>query len=236
MMAVLYWSTQFGDYYGENDADTDICDCWSKGYTGSGVKIGVIDFGGVEFSHPDLINQNIPKVYNAVTSFYETSDFAINPNYDHTMQVIGVINAQQNNANPSSSGADLKIAIESAYNATVIPYINESIGKNNPSQSSIANVTQSLQAAFIEGVDIINMSFYVDMLVGSIETQVNNAVSNGRPYMSDNQGIVYVSSVGNTDIPESYFPANMDNVIGVGWTNPEDYRSSYTSPAPSGRG
>lgn len=49
--------------YGTNDADADICECWGEGYTGKNIKVGVIDFGGVQFSHPDFDDSKIYDTY-----------------------------------------------------------------------------------------------------------------------------------------------------------------------------
>jgi hypothetical protein len=79
------------------------------------------------------------------------------------------------------------------------------------------------------------MSFRTFAGTGSIEAQINNGVAVGRPDGSGGfNGIVFVAAVGNDNIAGSNFPANLDNVIGVGWSNPEDYRSAYDAPGLGG--
>lgn len=100
-----------------------------------------------------------------------------------------------------------------------------------------SQIVQSIQAAIIEGVDIINMSFKTNAAFGSIDLQINNAVTVGRPDPNDPNnalGIICVAGTGNDNVQGSHFPANMPNVIGVGWSNPEDYRSAYTAPGNGG--
>lgn len=230
------WNNQ----YGTNNADANICECWGEGYTGKNIKIGVIDFGGVQFSHPDIDNNKVHQAYNARDNVIETNDFDLEENtnpqqplFDHAMQVIGIINAIPDNANPNVSypNEDSKRGIGSAYDAIVFPYINEWLTINSHPQSSIDNVMRSLQKAYDDGVDIINMSFYVEMIESTLKTKIDNATNSGRlnPVTGTPLGIVCLAGTGNTDSGESSFPANLNNVIGVGWTDPDDYRITQGS-------
>jgi hypothetical protein len=215
-------------YSGIADADADICECWGEGYTGSGIKVGVIDFGGIEFTHPDFSGINMPEAYNAVTGLNHTSNFYLNQNNAHAMKVTGVVGATPNN-----TGLGFRWAAGAAYDAQIKPYIVEDFGVNT--SVSNAQIAQSIIEAISNGMDVINMSFRTDAGVGTIDSQINNGVLTGRPDGNGGfNGIVFVAAVGNHDIDASNFPANMPNVIGVGWSNPEDYRSAYTSPAPNG--
>lgn len=226
------WSNQ----YGTNDADADICECWGEGYTGKNIKVGVVDFGGVQFSHPDFDNNKIQDAYNARDNVMVSVDFDLKENtmpqqplFAHAMYVMGTVNAIPDNANltiPIPPGQDAKRAIGVAYDAIVYPYINEWLTINNHPQSSIDDVARSLQKAFDDNVDIINMSFYVEINILTLKQLIDNATDNGRPDQGTRfpLGIVCVAGTGNTDQGASHFPANLDNVIGVGWSNPDDYR------------
>ncbi|MCO5269931.1 MAG: S8 family serine peptidase [Brumimicrobium sp.] len=208
---------------GKNDADADLCECWGAGYTGKGIKMGIIDFGGIEFSHNDFEGSNIPKAFNAMSEQYETSDFQLQYN-GHAMQVTGIVAATPNNTTLGQ-----RWAVGAAYNTEVIPYINEFT--DIPTMNT--QIVKSIQAAVFEGVDIINMSFKTNAAFGSIDIQINNAIATGRPDPNNPNialGIVCVAAVGNDDVEGSHFPANMPNVIGVGWSNPNDYRCSSNAP------
>lgn len=218
----VIWNGQSGT----NDADADLCECWGAGYTGEGIKMGIIDFGAFEFSHNDFEGSNIPKAYNVEELDYETSNFALNSNDFHAMKVTGIVAATPNN-----TAQGQRWAVGAAYNTEVIPYINRFTSSDVPALNS--QIVQSLQAAVLEGVDVINMSFRTNAAIGSIDIQINNAVSVGRPDPNDPNnyfGIVCVAGVGNNDVQGSNFPANMPNVIGVGWSNPNDYRCSSNPP------
>lgn len=216
----------WGGLSGLNDADADICECWGEGYTGAGIKVGIIDFGGIEFTHSDFEGTDIPKAYNALTDMNETSNFSLDPTNGHAMQVTGVVAATPNN-----TALGQRWAVGSAYNSTVIPYINQIGGATTPLATN-EQITISIQKAVEDNVDVINMSFRTNAGLGSIDIQLNNATTVGRPDPNNPSiylGIVCVAAVGNDDLIGSHFPANLPNVIGVGWTNPEDYRSSYTA-------
>jgi len=231
------WNNQNGT----NDADANICECWGDGYTGKNVKIGVIDFGGVQFSHPDIDENKVQNAYNARDNVMVSNDFDLNENMfpnqqpllDHAMQVIGTINAIPDNANstyPIPLDEDSKRAVGVAYNSIVYPYINEWLTVGNHPQSSIDNIMRSLQKAYDDNVDIINMSFFVEIIENSLKTRIDNATNNGRlhPVSGTPLGIVCVAGTGNSDSEASHFPANLDNVIGVGWSDPDDYRVSQS--------
>src|SRR5690554_4056139 len=162
---------------GSDDADADLCECWGEGYTGEGVKMGIIDFGGIEFSHDDFEGSNIPKAYNVDNGVYEISDFQLQ-NYGHAMQVTGHVAATPNNTDLGQ-----RWVVGAAYNTEVIPYINQFLPTDPGAMNS--QIVQSIQAAIIEGVDIINMSFKTNAAFGSIDLQINNAVTVGRPDPND---------------------------------------------------
>ena len=209
---------------GVNDADADICECWGEGYTGNGVKVGVIDFGGIQFSHNDFAGTTINEIYvPSVFDPYKTTDFFLDAANGHAMQVTGIIAATENN-----TGLGYRYAVGSAYNAEVRPSIIPAFADGGG--ASNAQIVLALQDAVDNDLDVVNMSFRTFGGTGSIEMQINNGVAIGRPNGEGAYyGIIYVAAAGNDDIEGSNFPANLANVIGVGWTNPEDYRSSYSA-------
>ena len=199
---------------GTADADADICECWEEGFTGEGIKIGIIDVGGFEYDHPDLAN--LAPGYNCITnngSHFTTNTYS---DYDgHGMAVAGVIGATPNNHDTGD-----KIAVGVAYNAEIYPYL---VGTN----ISAAHVVIALQKAIEDNVDIINMSFVIAHN-SNIANELNNARLVGRPDGNGGfRGVVLVATTGNdpnaTNRYVSNFPANQLGVIGVGMTNPDDY-------------
>lgn len=195
---------------GTADADADICECWEEGFTGEGIKIGIIDVGGFEYDHPDLAN--LAPGYNCITnngSHFTTNTYT---DYDgHGMSVAGIIGATPNNHDTGD-----KIAVGVAYNAEIHPYL---VGTN----ISAAHVVIALQKAIEDDVDIINMSFVI-----AHNSNIVNELNNARLVGRDNLGIVLVAPSGTAsgvvEVNASNFPANQLGVIGVGMTNPDDFR------------
>ncbi|TSJ45602.1 S8 family serine peptidase [Fluviicola chungangensis] len=192
---------------GTVDADADICECWEEGFTGEGIKIGIIDVGGFEYDHPDLAN--LAPGYDCTVnngSHFTTNTYT---DYDgHGMAVAGVIGATPNN----NSNGD-KIAVGVAYNAEIHPYL---VGTN----ISAAHVVIALQKAIEDEVDIINMSFVI-----AHNSNIVNELNNARLIGRNNLGIVLIASVGEwppNSPNDGNFPANQIGVIGVGATNPTD--------------
>lgn len=202
------------------DADADICECWGEGYDGSGIKIGVMDFGGFEYNHPDINNlQPGYKLYTNPIELFSNNTYANSAN-GHGMAVVGVIGATPNNNNLGA-----REAVGMAYGSEIHPYLLSN-GINS------ADIIKGLQQAVIDDIDILNMSFR-SAYDQSVALQLDNCFDIGRPSNSvpnSYLGMILVSGSGNTDVQESNFPANQTGVIGVGMSNPNDYRSSYNAP------
>ncbi|MDF3028695.1 MAG: peptidase and in kexin sedolisin [Fluviicola sp.] len=198
---------------GTADADADICECWQEGFTGEGIKIGIIDVGGFEYDHPDL--STLAPGYDCIMNngtYFTTNTYS---DYDgHGMSVAGVIGATPNNHDTGE-----KIAVGVAFDAEIHPYL---VG----TEISSAQIVIALQKAIEDEVDIINMSFVIEYS-SNIVNELNNARLVGRPDGNGGfLGIIMVATTGNDpDNTNSYvsnFPANQLGVIGVGMTNPDD--------------
>lgn len=226
---------------GVPDADADICDCWNEGLTGTGIKIGDIDFYGFQLSHPDFVGADIPYIYNAAAlgagnasnNGVETSDYYYNPpnNLSHAMLVAGIIMAQPNNI----SGVN-GYAVGAAYDATYHPYL---VGIAVAGNSANSAIIRAIHRATKDKCDVLNMSLQL-AAPGTISGQLYYAVINGRPdpnNPSNKRGMVVTASVGNTNDNASnamHFPGNQSETIGVGWSTPEDYRATSTSNGQEG--
>lgn len=201
-----------------NDADADICECWEEGYTGSGIKIGVMDFYGINFNHEDMQGVFIPgtQVTSPSSSTPLNSDVILDPNKSHLMQVSGMIAANVNNSPSITSNAAIGIAYESNISPILLP--------NN---FTTGDVILGLQKALELNVDILNMSFETPYEF-SLYNELNNNATLGR----GGKGIVQIASTGN-DNHNFYgiWPATSESTIGVGGSNPSDQRMSYDSPA-----
>ena len=162
------------------------------GFTGNGIKIGVIDTG-INLNHPDFFNQD------ELSRFLKGYDFVDNDTIPqdtngHGTQVTGIIAAD----------GQLKGI---APKAEIFSYRVSSDGESVPSDLIIKAINQAVE----DNVDIINISLGVNMTHNKIDSAVNNAIK---------QGIVVVAAAGNSGPDKGTIgsPARNPNAITVGAT------------------
>lgn len=201
---------------GLNDADADICECWGEGYHGSGIKIAVIDYGGFDYTHPDMQGQFLPG-WNLIDNTPHSSSFWNNADpRGHGMAVCGVIAAKANSGGQFS-------AVGVAYDSKIIPMLTT--GNN-------MQVIAGIQKAIELDADIINMSFGYNSQ-GSGQSIYYSELKNARDLGRNGLGIISIASTGNDDLDVRHFPAADTTVVfGVGATDPNDFRGSYTNQTP----
>jgi hypothetical protein len=202
---------------GVNDADADICECWGEGFHGNGIKVAVIDFGGFDYTHPDMQGQFLTGynvINNPVTS--HTTSFWDNTNpQGHGMATCGVVVAKPNSTIQNT-------AVGVAYSSKIIPILTDGGG---------SQLIVGIQTAIDQDADIISMSLgYEDNNITQsfLNTSINNAHLVGR----NGLGIVVIASTGNSDSDIKNWPAADTSSFGVGATDPNDYRGSYTQSIP----
>lgn len=163
-------------------------EAWAEGYTGKGLKIGVIDTG-VDYTHPDIA----PVYKGGYDSFYQDDDpyeevpLTVDEDVQyhtgyagtyHGTHVAGTIIGQY--ANKTSDVAQKGVA----YGAELYAY--KVLGRNldDPSKSSgsSAQVIDGIERAVKDGMDVINLSLGSDSEkdVNSPDAiAINNAVLSG---------------------------------------------------------
>ncbi|MEC0372710.1 S8 family serine peptidase [Paenibacillus chibensis] len=162
-------------------------DAWAEGYTGKGLKIGVIDTG-VDYTHPDIA----PAYKGGYDSFYNDNDpyeevplskedDPFHTGYEgtyHGTHVAGTIIGQYANKNTDIAQKGV------AYGAELYAY--KVLGRNldDPSKSSgsSAQVIDGIERAVKDGMDVINLSLGSDSEkdVNSPDAvAINNAVLSG---------------------------------------------------------
>lgn len=173
---------------------------WNNGFTGKGVKIGVIDTG-VDYAHPDLKNA----YKGGYDSFYKDNDPYEEVPYlfgfegtSHGTHVAGTIVGRGENT--ASEVVQKGIAYEAdlyAYKVLGATY-NESTGVYDTSGSS-AQVIDGIEHAVKDGMDVINLSLGSNMEKGPDSPDsiaVNNAVL---------AGVVAVIASGNAGSDGKYY-------------------------------
>ncbi|MBI4945385.1 MAG: S8 family serine peptidase, partial [Bacteroidetes bacterium] len=195
-------------------ANCHIEDVWAQGYTGSGIKVAVVDNNGFELTHPDLENQFTDGWNCNVNSSYISQSGSA-----HGQACAGLIAAKANN----SIGV-----VGVAYNARIVPYIASEL-------TSGETYTLAFQKALEQHVDIITCSWgynFEPFLFTSCSLAISNCKTKGRNY----KGCVIVAACGNFTLygqmqgqSDNVWPAYLSDVIGVIATNPSDkIKSSYS--------
>ncbi len=162
------------------------------GFTGDGIKIGVIDTG-INLEHPDFFNSD------QLSRFLKGYDFVDNDSIPqdtngHGTQVTGII---------AADGQLIGIAPK----VEIFSYRVSSDGESVPSDLIIKAINRAVE----DRVDIINISLGVNMTHAKIDNAVNNAIDHG---------IVVVAAAGNSGPDKSTIgsPARNPNAITVGAT------------------
>ena len=202
-------------------------EAWDLGYTGSGVRVAVID-GGMSANHLDLVS-NIDvaasKSFVDGLAWYEDSGDAVSP-FRHATHVAGIIAAADNQ----------KGTIGVAPHATIISVK----ALDNGSGSFGAIISAIIYAANEAHADVINMSLGATFPRNSFDgAKLVQALSAAVNYAYQ-KGVVVVVSAGNDAIDFDHaamyidMPADAPHAITISATAPNGYAygaTDYDSPA-----
>ncbi|MDO7908204.1 S8 family serine peptidase [Paenibacillus sp. JX-17] len=205
---------------------------WSKGLTGKGIKVGVIDTG-VDYEHPDLKGAFKNGDYG-YDSFYKDNDPYEEPPVPeegfagtyHGTHVSGTIAGR--GTNPSSGIVQKGVAYESELHVYKVLGRNDVTGR---SSGSSAQVIDGIERAVKDGMQVINLSLGSDSVKDPNSPDsiaINNAVLSG---------VVAVVANGNAadEAPPQYYytmgaPASSQLAISVGAvTSPSNHYTAQVS-------
>ena len=126
--------------------DMNVTGAWTTGYSGNGMKVGVVDTG-LESAHEDLAaNVDVGNSFNFLTGLNDPSQAAGNPGFDHGTAVAGIIGAAAFNGHGGRGVA---------FNARLRGY-----NFLAPGATTLANMAKSLGGdAISRDNDLFNVSF-----------------------------------------------------------------------------
>ena len=193
-------------------------------YSGEGIVVAVIDFDGVEYSHPDCDSMFAETGYVAPSTINPSSVFPFNNdlfissgnNKAHGQNVSGIIGARMDNG-IGAAGV--------AHKSTVLPCIMQGHTDNFS-----ALIMEILPLSGPDQVDVINMSFGFDGMTVqeamgfSFYFSLQQCHQFGRTDSAGNnaKGIILIASAGNDNGNVTQVPAGLGNVLSVAATNPFD--------------
>lgn len=168
---------------------------WMNGYTGSGVKVGVIDTGFISGGHEDvsLTRVDIKSATGSVLS--DTVDHD-----GHGTHVCGIIRESANNSKGGvgvAPGCTLYIAGPTTYDSKSGEYVFDDYYIKLAIEQLVAN----------QKVDIINMSLGGPMYGLGIDQAITTAYNNG---------VAVFCAAGNENTNALHYPAGCAKAISVG--------------------
>jgi len=199
---------------GTYGADCDIYEAWAMEYSGTGIKVMVIDNSIYDNNHLDISSKYINS-YNFIDNNSDVFSLSSGSNTAHAQATAGIIAAIANNFGVTGV----------AYDAQIVPII-----------SYYSESYKAFQYALYPNVnvDIINCSFRWYGYDETIENDIILCKTLGR----GGKGIVIVCGAGNENCNNDdlsncdpvhtakAFPGYLPDVIGVIGSNPYDFRKS----------
>ena len=189
-----YWTSQWGPQL------IGMTTAWDYELGSRSIKVAVIDTG-IDYTHPDLVNNYLPIGYNWL---YNTSD----PMDDngHGTHVAGTIAASINDGRGVAGIANVSIFAEKFL--------------DSGGYGSDTNAALAINHAVAMGANILSNSwgsFFNSSLVADV---IADAI---------NSGVIVVAAAGNSNTDLPVFPADLPGVIGVAATDAMDQKASFSN-------
>jgi thermitase len=189
-------------YYSRQWAPPQIEANWAWNLTqgNSSVLVGIVDTG-IDYTHPDLVN-------NYVTLGYDWVHKNSNPLDDngHGTHVAGIIAAQMNNGIGVAGLAQVKIMAEKALNST--------------GWGDEVDVANAITDAVNKGAKILSNSWGSPSDSGLIHDAIQYAYANG---------VLIVAAAGNSNTNAPFYPAAYSEVVSVAATNEYDSKADFSN-------
>lgn len=178
----------------------------SKGWTGKGIKIGIIDTG-VRTDHPDLRVAGGVSLVDGVTSYTDDEG--------HGTHVAGIIGALNNDFGTVGIAPEADI------------YAIKSLNKNG--NGILSDVIAGIDWAIANNLDIINLSFTAESTSSVLQAAVDNAYEQGLLIVAAS-GNADKTLPADTDV---LYPARYESVIAVGSIDSGKNKSKFSYYGPS---
>lgn len=178
---------------------------WAQGYTGAGVKVGIIDTGIA--LHDDLVIAGGANFVDTASSYYDDNG--------HGTHVAGTVAALDNGIGVIGVAPNVQL-----YAIKVL---------NSSGSGTLSDIIEGIDFAISEQLDIINMSLGTTTDSPALKTAVDAAYSSGILVVASagNSGkrVISVDNVG--------YPAKYDSAIAVAATDVKNLRATFSSTGPA---
>ena len=178
---------------------------WEQGYTGAGVKVGIIDTGIA--LHDDLIIAGGANFVDTASSFYDDNG--------HGTHVAGTVAALDNGIGVIGVAPQVQL-----YAIKVL---------NSEGSGYLSDIIEGIDFAISAQLDIINMSLGTSTDSPALHTAVDAAYNHGILVVASagNSGkrVITVDNVG--------YPAKYDSAIAVAATDVNNLRATFSSTGPA---
>jgi subtilisin family serine protease len=173
---------------------------WNTTSGNSSVLVAVVDTG-INYYHPDLIDNYAPLGYNWVDGNNDPMDDS-----GHGTHVAGIIAASLNNRIGIAGLAQVRLMAEKALDV-------EGTGYASDLADAIIHATE-------QGAEIINMSW---------GDTVSSAVLHDAITYAYDSGVLLVAAAGNDNSSTKLYPAAYSEVISVAATDQNDAKASFSN-------
>lgn len=189
-----YWNAQWGPQKIQADW------AWNATLGNSSVLVAIVDTG-IDYNHPDLMQNYVPLGYNWINNNSDPRD-----DFGHGTHVAGIIAAAINNSIGIAGVAQVRIMAEKSFDATGYGYDN--------------TIAEGIIHAAQKGAKIISMSFG-----GSDDSQlIHDAIK-----AAYNNGSLLVAAAGNSNTNVKMYPAAYPEVVSVAATDEFDNKASFSN-------
>jgi len=172
---------------------------WNKTTGDSSILVAVAD-SGIDYNHPDLMNNYVALGYDWVNGDNDPLD-----DFGHGTACAGIIGAQLNNAAGIAGIAQVKIMAEKGLNSTGYGFET--------------NLAIAIIHAVVQGARIISISWG-----GGDSELIHDAIK----YAYENDVLV-LAAAGNLNSDSKVYPAAYDEVVAVAATDQTDEKAGFSN-------
>ncbi|MDD2698750.1 MAG: S8 family serine peptidase [Arcobacteraceae bacterium] len=200
--------TEFYDLHGINiEANIHPTSTTYQTYTGKGIKVAIID-DGFDINHPEIKDNIIATIGVSLSGVVSSNVAHTNSSDFHGTAVAGIIASKDNTTGIRGLAPDSSLILIKM-----------------PTQLSDSTIIKMFDEAINAGADVISCSWGTGTVSQTLRDYINGIARTAR----DGKGVTIVFASGNDDIEIGDDESGIENIIGVGATDGDNLRTSYSN-------